>query len=315
MRSLSYAKLLVLLTLATVFLTCFAYFFSRYLQEQNAEFDEYNFAYSPEGFQYIPNLTVSDGGGDIPGSAVVSDKRKCAQLLSETASAKAAVYDDIQFCHLKRYVTSLADEPNGSIMIVPPNTKTVKNMQAYPAKDIGELVIVEANDTLSGAILDGLSSLADSVRNSGNSLTTINLGPSASAQDGVYIGSVVAIYRGSAMNNVRVIKAYNGLTKIASIYSTSDQQSLDLGSNYSIIGKDFTAIPDSTSSFKIFPRSGTSAFVSSNIGDRDKAAAACSVLANCKGYSLTSRADGITLGKLKTGSTPIIKDPSTILWI
>lgn len=109
-----------------------------------------------------------------------------------------------------------------------------------------------ANNTLSGDVIQDRPVFSGTVSGSNNTATTVNLGSSASAIDDAYNECWIAFRSGTDANDVRQIKSYNGSTKIATIYSTADQTTITAEkANAPIIGKDFNTIPDGTTMYTL----------------------------------------------------------------
>ena len=84
----------------------------------------------------------------------------------------------------------------------------------------------------------------------GNTPTTINLSTVSNTTNDYYKDWWLKITTGTGASQVRKIKSYNGSTKIASIYTTSDQSA----NNYvPVEGMDFITIPDNTSMVNLYP--------------------------------------------------------------
>jgi hypothetical protein len=108
-----------------------------------------------------------------------------------------------------------------------------------------------ANDTGSGDVVMDTPEFTGIVGNGSNTTTTINLGFGASSITDYYNGWWVRITSGTGQNQVRRIKSYDGNTKLATIYDTSDQTTL--GNPVPVEGMDFITTLDATSTFAMFP--------------------------------------------------------------
>ena len=82
--------------------------------------------------------------------------------------------------------------------------------------------------------------------------TYVNGQTSASNVDDYYSGWWVKITGGTGQDQVRRIKSYIGSTRIATIYSTLDQETL-LSNPIPDEGMDFSTIPDNTSTYSLYP--------------------------------------------------------------
>lgn len=153
------------------------------------------------------------------------------------------------------------------------------NSSPFDSSDGGYAVkrFQPANDSSLGEVVLDTSTYTGTVQLNGNTLTTICLDPSSSSTNDFYAGWWIKITSGTGANQVRKIKSYNGSTKIATIFDSSDQLSL---SSYPIEGMDFTTIPDSSSTYSLYSchyvmniwdeSSNQFAFICSNSNPSDK---------------------------------------------
>jgi len=109
-----------------------------------------------------------------------------------------------------------------------------------------------ANDTGSGDVVGDTPEEFGNVGSGDNTATTINLGTSASSENDYYNGYWIKITSGTGALQVRRIKSYNGSTRIATIYDTSDQMGI-LGNPSPTEGLDLITPPDTTSSYALYP--------------------------------------------------------------
>jgi len=109
-----------------------------------------------------------------------------------------------------------------------------------------------ANDLGTGEVVLDSPEDTGTVQNGDNTLTTIHLDSTANVVNDYYNGWWVKITSGTGAGQVRRIKAYNGSTKIATIYSTAEQTGL-LDNPQPVEGMDFTTVPDTTSVYALFP--------------------------------------------------------------
>lgn len=110
----------------------------------------------------------------------------------------------------------------------------------------------EANDTGTGDVVQDVADESGTVQNGGNTVTSIKLDTTANSTNDYYNGWWVKITGGTGQNQVRKIKAYDGNTRVATIYSTSDQSGV-LGNPQPVEGLDFTTVPNATSTYDLFP--------------------------------------------------------------
>ena len=108
-----------------------------------------------------------------------------------------------------------------------------------------------ANDTGSGDVVNDTYDETGTVQNGYNTVTTVHLSLSASNVDNYYAGWWIKIVSGTGLNGVRRIRSYVGATRIATIYSTSDQNGV-LNNPTPVEGMNFSTIPDSTSVYNLY---------------------------------------------------------------
>lgn len=105
-----------------------------------------------------------------------------------------------------------------------------------------------ANDSGTGDVVADTAT-ATGTAQAGTS-TSITLAAGASAVDDFYNGWWIEITAGTGASQVRRIKAYNGTSKVATIYTTADQTGL-LGNPSPVEGLNFTTTPDNTSVYDL----------------------------------------------------------------
>jgi hypothetical protein len=108
-----------------------------------------------------------------------------------------------------------------------------------------------ANNSGYGDVVNDTFEITGLVQNGYNSVTTIHLDLNASNIDNYYAGWWVKISDGTGKNQVRRIRSYTGTTRIATIYSTSDQIGI-LNNPTPQEGMDFSTIPDTTSTYELY---------------------------------------------------------------
>jgi hypothetical protein len=109
-----------------------------------------------------------------------------------------------------------------------------------------------ANDAGTGDVVQDTQDESGTIQNGGNTVTTVKLDTTANNTDNYYNGWWIKITGGRGLNQVRKIKSYVGNTKVATIYSTSDQTGL-LGNPQPVEGMDFSTVLDNTSVYQLFP--------------------------------------------------------------
>lgn len=107
-----------------------------------------------------------------------------------------------------------------------------------------------ANDSALGDVVSDTSEESGTVINSSNTSTVIHLDSSSNANNDYYKGWWIKITAGTGMDQVRKIKTYNGSSKLATIYSTADQITLN---TQPVEGMDLLTILDDTSTYNLYP--------------------------------------------------------------
>lgn len=107
-----------------------------------------------------------------------------------------------------------------------------------------------ANDNGMGDVVLDTPDESGTVQNGGNSATTVQLDIGASNVNDTYNGWWIKITSGQGANQVRKIKSYDGSTRIATIYSTSDQTT---SGAVPVEGMNFSTVPNNTSTYQLFP--------------------------------------------------------------
>jgi hypothetical protein len=107
-----------------------------------------------------------------------------------------------------------------------------------------------ANDTNAGEVVSDTADETGTAQ--GGSTSAITLSLSANGANDYYTGWWVKITGGTGASQVRRIKTYNGIDKIATIYTTVDQTGV-LNNPTPVEGLDFTTPPDGTSTYSLYP--------------------------------------------------------------
>ena len=106
-----------------------------------------------------------------------------------------------------------------------------------------------SNDTRQGDVIKDVPESPGTVQDNFNTLTTIHLDSNASNIDGFYNDWWILVTSGTGANQVRKIKTYDANTKVATIYSTLDQNA----KVFPIEGLDLSTVLDSTSEYALYP--------------------------------------------------------------
>jgi hypothetical protein len=109
-----------------------------------------------------------------------------------------------------------------------------------------------ANNSASGDVVSDSPDHSGQVQSNSNTSTTVQLSMSANNTDDYYNGWWIKLTSGTGAGQVRRIRSYVGSTRIATIYSTTDQTGV-LGNPEPIEGLDFLTIPDNTSNYSLYP--------------------------------------------------------------
>jgi hypothetical protein len=164
-----------------------------------------------------------------------------------TPSNTTTVYGNLNVKGITTTVESVTVVVNDNIMIVnnaPSGTADgglgIKRWQSANNTGTGDIVIDTPDET--GTLRGGSTS------------TTCVLPISSSAVNDYYSGWWIKLTNGTGSNQVRKIKSYDGTTKVATIYSTSDQTDVNvLNNTIPVEGMDFLTVPDNTSEYSLFP--------------------------------------------------------------
>lgn len=107
-----------------------------------------------------------------------------------------------------------------------------------------------ANDSSLGDVVSDVAEENGTIINSGNTSTVIHLDSNSNPNDDYYKGWWIRIVSGTGFGQVRKIKSYIGSSKLATIYSTSDQLS---NPTQPVEGMDLLTILDDTSTYNLYP--------------------------------------------------------------
>lgn len=109
-----------------------------------------------------------------------------------------------------------------------------------------------ANDSSYGDVVADTPDESGTVQSGGNTETTVHLAMSSNNTDNYYSGWWIKVTDGQGKDQVRRIKSYIGSTKVATIYSTTDQTGV-LANPTPVEGLNFTTILDNTSTYSLYP--------------------------------------------------------------
>lgn len=108
----------------------------------------------------------------------------------------------------------------------------------------------QANDTCLGSVVADTPEIQDTAQ--GGAIGQITLSTADVESDNYYNGYWIKIISGTGACQVRRIKTYNSLTKVATIYTTADQTGI-LKNPTPVEGLDWTTIPNNTSVYGLYP--------------------------------------------------------------
>jgi hypothetical protein len=164
-----------------------------------------------------------------------------------TPSNTTTVYGNLDVKGVTTTVESVTVTIKDNIIIVnnaPSGTANgglgIKRWQSANNIGVGDVVIDTPDET--GTL------------NGGSTATSCVLPATSSVVDDYYTNWWIKITSGTGSNQVRKIKSYNGTTKVALLYSTSDQTDVNVLNN--VVpdeGMDFLTVPDNTSGYALYP--------------------------------------------------------------
>lgn len=109
-----------------------------------------------------------------------------------------------------------------------------------------------ANNLGNGDVVNDTPEETGTISGSLSSDVQIQLSGSASNTNDYYAGWWIKLTGGEGADQVRRIKSYNGTTKVATIYSTSEQTGI-LGNPEPVEGMDLSTRPDTTTTYALYP--------------------------------------------------------------
>jgi hypothetical protein len=99
------------------------------------------------------------------------------------------------------------------------------------------------NDASFGDVVADTPDQTGQIQSGSNTTTTAHLSLSANSANDYYNGWWIKVTSGTGANQVRRIKSYNGSTRVATIYDSSDPDD----------GMDFSTVLDNTSNYALYP--------------------------------------------------------------
>lgn len=207
------------------------------------------------------NLTTTNISGGINMSANGKIQLESADLVNgvqiATATPNTPIYIGTSNSTTTIYgnldVKGVTTTVESTVVTINDNIITVNNAPSNTSN--GGLAVKRyqsANDSAFGDVVADIPDDSGTVQNSGNTATTIHLSSGASGVNDYYNGWWIKITSGTGAGQVRRIRSYNGLTRIATIYSTSDQTGM-LGNPVPVEGMDLSTILDNTSDYSLYP--------------------------------------------------------------
>jgi hypothetical protein len=180
------------------------------------------------------------------GSIQIATDTPSTPVYIGTTSSTTTIYGDLD-------VKGVTTTVESTVVTINDNIITVNN--APSGTSDGGLSIKRyqaANDSAFGDVVSDVPDHSGTIQNGSNTTTTAHLSSSASSVDDYYNGWWIKITSGTGANQVRRIKSYSGSTRLATIYSTSDQTGI-LGNPIPVEGMDFSTILDTTSTYSLYP--------------------------------------------------------------
>ena len=164
-----------------------------------------------------------------------------------TPSNTTTIYGNLDVKGTTTTIESVTVTVDDNIMIVnnaPSGTADggigIKRWQSANNTGTGDVVIDTPDET---GTLSG-----------GNTSTSCVLPFTSNVTNDYYKNWWIKLTNGTGANQVRKIKSYDGTTKVATIYSTSDQTDPAVLNNTTPVeGMDFLTIPDNTSEYALYP--------------------------------------------------------------
>jgi hypothetical protein len=158
-----------------------------------------------------------------------------------SANNVVTIYGDLTVSGTTTFVNSQTVTVTDNILIL--------NSSPVGSSDSGLLLkrYQSANNSGLGDVVQD-TALATGTAQAG-SATTITLAAGASASTDFYKGYWLKITSGTGSNQVRRIKAYNGTTKVATVYTTADETATP---SVPVEGLDFATTPDNTSVYALY---------------------------------------------------------------
>jgi hypothetical protein len=153
------------------------------------------------------------------------------------------------------FIKGTTSEVNRQIVNIDDNIIVVNN-SPYGLWDGGIAIKRwQAVNDLTGAVVNDTTEIIGTVGSFGSTLNTIDLGINASNEDDYYKGWWIKITSGNGQGQVRKIKAYNGTSKIATIYDSNDQTDPNVLNNVQPIeGLNWgTSLEPNSSTYALYP--------------------------------------------------------------
>ena len=202
---------------------------------------------STGGIYGISNGPITFDTNDIVDGISIGTNIQNTPVYIGTPNSNTTIYGNLDVKGTTTSIESVTVTVNDNIVIVnnaPSGTANgglgIKRWQSANNNGSGDVVIDTPDET---GTLQG-----------GNTLTTCVLSSSSNSIDNYYNDWWIRLTSGTGSGQVRKIKSYNGITKVATIYSTSNQTDPNvLNNTIPIEGLDFLTIPDNTSQYALFP--------------------------------------------------------------
>lgn len=198
------------------------------------------------GIYITANGTVRIESQDINNGIQIATNTSSIPVHIGTANSTTTIYGDL---NVKGVTTTV----ESTVVTINDNMVVVNNAPSGTAD--GGLAIKRyqsANDNGFGDVVADIPDHSGIVQSGDNTTTTVHLSPDASNTNNYYAGWWIKITSGEGAGQVRRIRSYVGSSRVATIYSTADQIDI-LNNPMPTEGMDFLTIPDSTSSYSLYP--------------------------------------------------------------
>lgn len=198
------------------------------------------------GIYVTSNSKVQIESSDLINGIQIATVTSNTPVYIGTSNSTTTIYGNLD---VKGITTSV----ESTVVTISDNIMVVNN--APSGTSDGGLAIKRfqsANNTNYGDVINDIPDVTGYILNGDNTKTTVHLDLNANIIENYYAGWWIVITGGTGINQVRRIKSYDGTNRIATLYSSSDQTGI-LNNPIPVEGMDFLTIPDTTSSYALYP--------------------------------------------------------------